>query len=257
MSKISCILNPKKHTFLIKMKSQNKFLFFIVVFIVVGLFIYSPSIQATVEQRTTSSIADKDTYVDTDTPLSNYGGSNNLMCGFGISGDIREAYFHFSFSDKPTNITKAELSLDIWGVSQTMVLTMSIINVGWDELTMDWMNKPVHGQTIGQFTVATSDIYKIDITSLLATRTEISICVNNTIDNYVGDFVYITSKEGYILSSDAPQIIWTYLAEVSESPAIPNYNVFFIIGIICVIGLFLARKMRNKSSNKKPNLNKL
>lgn len=183
--------------------------------------------------------------------MSNYGGVNNLRCGFSITYEIRESYFHFSFSDKPDNVTKAELSLDIWGVYQTIPLTLSIVNDSWDELTMDWMDKPAHGQLIGQLLVASSDVYKIDITSLLTARTEISICVNMTFDDIVDDYVYITSREGYYLTSDAPQIIWTYHETVPEVPElqIPSFNVFIIIGIIGVIGFFLKKKIEKKSSN--------
>jgi len=80
--------------------------------------------------------------------------------------------------------------------------------------------------TIGQFFVTSSDIYKIDISSLLTARTEISICVNMTFDDIVDDFVYITSREGYYLTSDAPQIIWTYHETVPTVPElqIPSYN---------------------------------
>ncbi|MFX1297861.1 MAG: DNRLRE domain-containing protein [Promethearchaeota archaeon] len=226
------------------MKSKNKFLVLISVFIVIGLVISMPSVKGTVKQRKKLTIADKDTYVDTVNPSSNYGSAIYLRCGFGIFNDIREAYFHFSFSDKPSNITKAELSLDIWGVSQTMVFTMSIIDVGWNEFTMNWTNKPPYGQIIGQFTVPSSDIYKNDITSLVTPRTEISICVNVTIDNSVDDYVCITSREGS--STDAPQIIWTYLVDVPESPAIPSYSVFIIIGIIGAIGIFLTKKIKGK-----------
>ena len=123
---------------------------------------------------------------------------------------------------------------------------MSIIDESWDELTMDWMNKPAHGQTIGPLVATSSDIYKIDITSLLTARTEISICVNMTFDDIVDDYVYITSREGYYLTSDAPQIIWTYLETVPTAPdpggEIPSYNIFIIIGIIGVIGFFLKKK---------------
>ena len=126
------------------------------------------------------------------------------------------------------------------------LLTMSIIEASWNEFTMDWITKPPYGQIIGLFTVPSSDIYKNDITSLLTPRTEISICVNITIDNYVEDYVYITSREGYYLSSDAPQIIWTYLVDVPESPAIPSYSVFIIIGIIGTIGIFLTKKIKRK-----------
>ena len=227
------------------MKSKNKNLILLCFFLVVGLVIITPIINGIEQEKSKSTIADKDTYVDTANPLSNYGGVSNLRCGFSISYEIREAYLHFSFSDKPANVTKAELSLDIWGVYQTMPLTLSIIDASWDELTMDWMNKPAHGQLIGQLMVSSSDIYKIDITSLLTARTEISICVNMTFDDVVDDYVYITSREGYYLTSDAPQIIWTYLETVPEVQ-IPSYNVFIIIGIISVIGFFLKKKVEIK-----------
>jgi len=233
------------------MKLINKNLILICFFFAVGLVIITPTINGIEQEKTTSTIADKDTYIDTDNPLSNYGGVNNLRCGFSYSYEIREAYFHFSFPDKPENVTKAELSLDIWGVSQTMDLTLSIINESWGELTMDWMSRPAHGQTIGPLVAASSDIYKIDITSLLTTRTEISICVNMTFDDVVDDYVFITSREGYFLTSDAPQIIWTYLETVPAAPdvpdgVIPSYNVFIIIGIIGIIGFFLKKKIEIK-----------
>ena len=154
------------------MKSKNKNLVLMCFFFAVGLVIITPTISGVEQEKTKSTIADKDTYIDTANPLSNYGGVSNLKSGFSISYDIREAYFHFNFSDKPENVTKAELSLDIWGVYQTMDLTMSIIDESWGELTMDWMSKPAHGQTIGPLVATSSDIYKIDITSLLTARTE-------------------------------------------------------------------------------------
>ncbi len=229
------------------MKSKNKLNVLIGFFIFVGFVISTPAIRGAVAQKTRSTIADKDTYINEAFPTSNYGGDINLYCGYGYLGYyIKETYFHFSFSDKPTNITKAELSLDIWAVTQTMVLTMCIIDVGWDEYTMDWLNKPAHGQLIGKFTVTSSRIYKIDLTSLLTPRVAISICVNISIDDYVDAVAYITSREGYYSSSDAPQIIWTYLATVSETPAIPSYSLFIIFGIMGLIGLFLTKKISSK-----------
>jgi len=228
------------------MNLKSKFFFLVIGVIALGSLLVIPIVKGTTQQRTSSTIADKDTYVDTANPLSNYGGVNYLWCGFGLFADIREAFFHFSFTDKPSNITKAELSLDIFGVSQTMVLTLSVINANWDELTMDWTNKPSYGQYIGQFTVSSSDIYKIDLTNLLTPRTSISICVNMTIDDYVDDYVYITSREGYILSSDAPQIIWTYLVDVPDLPAISGYDIIIIFGSIFTIGVFLTSKSKRK-----------
>ena len=229
--------------------NNKKILFLICFFFAFGVIIIAPTTYGVEEQKTKSTIADKDTYIDTNSPTSNYGAASNLWCGF-TSSIIWEAYFHFSFSDKPENITKAELSLDIWGVTQTMGLTLSIINESWDELTLDWLNKPNHGQTIGRILAPSSDIYKYDITSLLTTRTEISICINMTTDDYANDYVFITSKEGYILSEDAPKIIWTYLETVPEVPElqIPGYNVLLILGMIGILGYFFIKKIDIKKS---------
>lgn len=234
------------------MKSNNKIIYFWGFIIILGLNLYLPSVKGVLVEKTSSTIADMDTYVDTDNALSNYGGVNYLYSGFSYSGDFKESYFHFDISSKPENVTKAELSLDIFGVSQTMNLTVSIIEESWNELTMTWMNKPIHDVIIGNIVATSSDIYSIDITSLLASRSAISFCVNMTVDLIaVLDYVFITSREGYYLSSDAPQIIWTYL-ETEATP--PPFNPFILIVVVIVvlglgITIFLVLK-RNKTQTK-------
>jgi hypothetical protein len=139
------------------------------------------------------------------------------MAGFSLFSDIREAYFYFNFSNKPSNFIRAEISLEFWSVSQTMNYTICLIEESWSELSMTWINKPNKGQTIGNLIVTSDTIYTIDVTSLIAGRTNLSICVYVEIDNYVDDYAYITSKEGYYLAEDAPQLKWIYTetAEIS------------------------------------------
>ncbi len=163
------------------------------------------------------TLAEKDTYVDTAYPTSNYGGVDNLKSGFSFSGDIKESYLSFDFSDKPSSYTKAEISLEFWGVSQTMNFTVCLIEESWQEFSMTWLEKPNKGAVIDYLLVTSNDIYKIDITSLIAGRNRISVCVYIEVDNYIEDYAYITSKEGYYFVDDAPQLIWTYTetAEIS------------------------------------------
>jgi len=129
------------------MKLKIKSTTIIGIVIVLGLiFIYNiPSIKAIQREATVSNIADKDTYIDTANPLSNYGGSSNLMTGYGIFSDIREAYFHFNFSNKPSSFIKAEVSLEFWGVSQTMNFSVCLIEEEWGEYTLDWVSQPSKG----------------------------------------------------------------------------------------------------------------
>ena len=192
------------------MKSKDKV--FLIVIISFGLLLTIPSITGIQRETTISTVASKDTYVDTANPMSNYGGVSYLMSGFSILSDIRESYFYFNFSDKPSSFTKAEISLDFWGVSQTMNFTVCLIEEEWDELTMTWITgRPSKGQVIGYLLVTTDNIYTIDITSLIAGRTNISICVYIDIVNYIDDYAYITSSEGYYFDEDAPQLVWTFM----------------------------------------------
>lgn len=224
------------------MKNKSKFIIILGIFLFLGWNTSIIMVQGTVVQTMSSTRADADTYVDTADPLANFGGVSNLKAGFSWdAGDIREAYFHFNFPNKPPNITKAQLSIDIWGISQTTNLTVSIIEASWNELAVDWTNQPTHGAGIGNIVAAESGIYKLDITNLITSRTEISFCINITFDNLIFDYVYITSKEGYSSWSpeDAPQIIWTYL---TTQPAIPGYNLFYIIILLSISILLLNHK---------------
>ena len=192
------------------MRYNNKkvIFFFIGLIIILSTIFILPKGWGITREKSISSIADKDTYVDTANAMSNYGGVNNLMTGFSLFGEIREAYFHFNFDDKPSDYIRAEISLEFWGVSQTMNFTVCLIEESWDEYSMTYLNKPSKGQTIANLIVISSDIYTIDITSLISGRINISVCVYIELDNYINDYAYITSREGYYFIEDAPQLLW-------------------------------------------------
>ena len=196
---------------------QNLTFFLLGLIIVFGLFLSFPSVKAITRERYISNIAEKDTYVDTANPTSNFGGVSYLISGFSLFSDIREAYLYFNFSNKPSDFIRAEISLEFWGVSQTMNYTICLIEEGWSEFSMTWINKPNKGQIISNLLVTSNTIYTIDVTSLIPGRNNLSICVYVEIDNYVDDYAYITSKEGYYFAEYAPQLKWVYTetAEIS------------------------------------------
>lgn len=188
-----------------------------VLFFTSFIIIIRPS-KGTIRDQTVSTIAQKDTYVNSYDPTSNFGGQDYAMSGFYYTGDIVEAYFFFNFTDKPTNYTKAEISLDLWSVSETINITICLIEDVWDEYTMTWLsNKPAKGNQIISSVITQDDIYKFDVTSYIEGRSNISICVYITFDNYVDDYFYITTREGVSSYSpeEAPQLIWTY-SETAE-----------------------------------------
>ena len=193
------------------MKSKEKMISLSLI-ISCGLLLLIPSISGIQKETTISDIASKDTYVDIDNPNSNYGGVSYLMSGYSVSYEAKEAYFYFDFTNKPSSFTEAEISLDFWSVSQTMNFTVCLIEEEWEELIMTWYTgKPSKGQVIEYLIVASDDIYTINVTSLITGRTNLSICVYIEFENYVNDYAYIYSREGYYSDEDAPQLIWTYM----------------------------------------------
>ncbi|KKL79478.1 hypothetical protein LCGC14_2014420, partial [marine sediment metagenome] len=87
-----------------------------------------------------------------------------------------------------------------------------------------WSNKPTKRDKIGNLLVSGNGIYRFDVTNLIANASSISICVYIDDENYVIDYVYITSREGYSSWSpeDAPQLIWTYLDNVTITVTNPS-----------------------------------
>ena len=190
------------------------FLFSLVFFS--SVLINIPLTRAIIKDQTISTIAEKDTYVNTYDALSNFGGQDYALGGFYFGSDIVEAYFFFNFSDKPITYTKAEISLDFWSVSQTMNVSICLIEEDWDEYSMNWINKPSKGAEITSMIITQSDIYTINVTNYITGRNNLSICVYIKVENYVNDYFYITSREGFYswAPEDAPQIIWTYPEDV-------------------------------------------
>ena len=192
---------------------KNKKIYFLVgILFIIGFTFNTLPARAIIRDQTISTIAEKDTYVNSDDPLSNFGGQNYVFSGFYWGGDIVEAYFFFNFSDKPSTYTKAEISLDFWGVSQTMNVSIVLIEEEWDEYLMIWINKPTKGTEIISMIITQSDIYTINMTNYITGRNNLSICVYIKVENYVSDYFYITSREGFYswAPEDAPQLIWTY-----------------------------------------------
>ncbi len=191
---------------------------------------------------TNEDIATKDTYVDTGNPTSNYGGVDILQAGFNILSDIKEAYFYFEFSNRPNNFTKAEISLDFWGVLQTMNFTVCLIEENWNEYSVTWIDKPDKGAVIDNLLVISNDIYKLDVTSLIEGRTFLSICVYIDVENYIEDYAYINSREGYFWEEDAPQLIWTY--SIIDNLRIYGYDMLILMGSIVGISVISIKKRK-------------
>lgn len=196
------------------MKSKDRIRVLLGLLVIFMLPSFIPNITGVEKNVTISTIAEKDSYVLKNYPDSNNGGKSYLI--FGNQFGWNEAYLHFNFSGKPTGWTKAEISIDIYYISETFNVTVSLITDSWDELTINWANKPNHGEVITTFTVATNKIYKVDVTEYIAGRDNISICLYAS-DYLQGGYVQARSQEGRSSSSPEknPQLIWTYPDDVT------------------------------------------
>ncbi len=197
------------------------------------------------EERT---VAKEDTYVEMYNPTANNGGKDWLIVGKLIKPN--EAYLYFEFEDEPDNWKEVEISWNPYYVSETMKVEIYLIKTSWDELTLNWINKPNKSKLIETLTVAEGDIYKFEVTDevedLLDDDEEgISICMSTDITSS-GHF-QAHSIEGYHEKDDAPLLIWTYDVVVVDEDFLLAIIVIIII-IAGVVGIVLVVDNRKKKS---------
>ena len=94
------------------MKSKDKIALLSLI-ISFGLLLTITSITGIQREATISTVAEKDSYVYSYHPISNYGGADWLIFGDYTLG-WTEAYLYFNFNDKPASWIKAEISIDMY-----------------------------------------------------------------------------------------------------------------------------------------------
>lgn len=206
------------------------------------------------ETKTVVIEADKDTYVDPGNPTSNYGGKDWLIFGDYIWG-LNEAYLHFNFSNRPSGWTKAVISIDCYAVSETFDVAVCLVEAEWDELSLDYTNKPAHGSVIKTITMATDDVYSIDVTDYIS-GDGISICLKAADATQEG-YVQARSREDGDLDSSyfpPPKLTWTYQEADSGSTLsgdeseIPGFNPgltgLILLGVGGIIAFSVKTKLR-------------
>jgi len=197
--------------------------------------------------------AKKDTYVEMYDPTANNGGKDWLIVGKWLKPT--EAYLYFEFEDEPDNWKEVEISLDIYYVSETMNVEIYLIKASWDELTLNWINKPNKSKLIDSFTVAETDIYKFEVTDevedlLEDDKERISICISTNITSN-GHF-QATSREGYSQKDDAPLLIWRYEIVIDVDYYIPIIVIGGIVGVIIIIVLVVDNRKKKSRETKEP-----
>lgn len=231
----------------IEMRKNKIVLFSLIYFITLLLFL--PSGHSLKTSSTSSALATKDCYVDSGSPTSNFGDLDWLYFGYRYYFlAFTEAYIGFDTSSPPTNWTKAEVEIDMYSISETTQLTISVITGNWGELDITWVDKPAHGQEITKLTVFNEQIYAIDVTNFIS-GSSLSICINATA--LPAGYVQATSREGhsgYIFYGS--KLIWTY--PTTEGPTIPGYNLLILLCSVSLISATIIKKQIKKMYEKIP-----
>lgn len=209
-------------------------------------------------QETFYTLAMHDSYVDSGCPSFNYGDKYWLSVGLSIDEDLEEAYFRFSLEDEPHSLVKALISLNIGdygGIDKTIHLNVILVENDWEEMTLNWTNRPAQIEIIDTIEVSEDDIYKVEITDYLKDREELSICVN--MSNIIEDEdVLIDSKDFQSDAEDekAPRIIWIKEVNIVD----PLYFLVLVIVIVTILvggsalAIFLIRRSKQLSKKSAP-----
>lgn len=128
----------------------------------------------------------------------------------------QESYFHFTFSNRPSNWSKAVFKFTVSQASSSIKLTASVVTGTWIEDQIIWANKPDHDKVITtskQINAGKDSDYIIDVTQALeGIDSDVTICLNATAGEDDSE-VSIYSREGATnLKGDldyAPRIVWT------------------------------------------------
>lgn len=190
-----------------------------------------------------ATLSDKDSYVQSNSNTTNTGDSIWVFFGYDLNlYQFDEAYIHFNFSAKPENWEKAEISIDATMFGQFNA-TVCLITDNWEEDTITWVNKPLHGEIITTFEVTGTAFYKFDISNYMQ-GDSISICINASDSNEKSGYVMAASREGHGAGLHiGPQLIWTY--EPTES-IIEGYNLYIFLGLIGLIAIISIQKKKLK-----------
>ncbi len=202
------------------------------IFLLSTIFLLTPimfisSIHAVDREVTVSGIAEQDAITSTGLPGTPIGMQDGLEAGYNIASNYLESYLYFNFTNKPINYLKAELSLYFWGKAfpgPELNLTICLIEESWDEQTITWNNAPSKGQVLG-YHIYNNDapgVYKLDISSIVDGRTNLSVCVYMEMDNFVENSAPFYSSEDYLMQEQAPQITWTYIENATFTMIKPD-----------------------------------
>ena len=182
-----------------------------------------------------------DTYVELANPEANNGAKKDLKVGKFVNAT--ETYLYFEFDDDSTSYDEVDISLNIHNVTERMEIEVYLITDDWNEMTMNWTNKPKKSFLIDRFDITIEAEYSISVTDEVdylidKYKDGISICIHHS-DNETSDGSFqAISSEGYVEEDEAPLLIYKY--EISADIVSKNKFTREFSKIECFADIFFS-----------------
>jgi len=220
---------------------KNKIpIFYFSVFFIISFSIALSYAKADLIETTTTTIADKDAYVDSSLPDDNFGETEYMYMGVGPSGsDIKIAYMRFPLSEIPTNWTNAEISFRTDLVGMNINVTIHLITAYWNESRISWNYQPWIDEFMTTLIIDEDREYRINVTSYIPGKDSIAIRINTT-SHILGAECRIYGRTTSF-SPYKPKIVWTYLT-TSTPPNIPGYELISLLSFLSLFSIILLLK---------------
>lgn len=195
-----------------------------------------------IEIRTKSIFADRDTYIDSNSTDSNYGGKDWISIGELIIG-YDHAFLHFDLRGAPEEFNMVYITLYFFYISETIDISFYTTANNWSELSLTWNNAPSEDLLIRHFlNIAEEGRINFNIWSFMHSWNddEISIIIEEYDDSETG-YIQASSKEGANSESYKPCINYEYEVGI-DLTIIP----FVIIGVVAITITIVIRYKRKK-----------
>ena len=211
-----------------------------VLFILSWFFILIALLPSCRGNYTRSIDCDRDSWVDKYNGDTNYGGTSSVTVGDYFFGPT-QAYYHFDNSNAESGWIEMEIYLYFFYASSTVDVGVGISSNNWSELTITWNNQPGNGTYIG-YMLNTGVPFTIPVDVNDFTNGEITITLygrRGGSDGYLAG----PTREGALLDSDIPRIIFTY---EGVDPIIITWIFIAVITISSIVGLTVFLLKTNK-----------
>ena len=226
------------------MKSYQKLSLFLM--LLLSLTVFASFGQCRTEERTKRIYTDRDTYIDSYSVDSNYGGKDYLCIGELIIG-YDHTFLHFDLSEIPEVFTKVYLSLDFYHLSETIDISIYSTLSSWTEYGLTWTNAPSEGSLVSHFVdIAEENVYHFGIYNFMESwnSNEISFIVKEFDYSETG-YIQLSSKEGAYFNNDKPHLLFYYEVEIEDvNLLIP---IFLIVGVAITVGIVIVLVKKSKT----------